>query len=1043
MDPFGTLVSIATIAVTLQEFADSFEEAPASLLSIKAQIKVVETGVKRVQEWLHFTDPTSRAEVQDSLHEAIATVDASVRSLKDDLDSVLYSGPKATRVLGRQGSDRWTRTKFAWNEKILTRHLTDMRECALLLVFTLTVCQLPTGRPAEHAIEELGSGARTLNRAHKSTRDKRRSMLTQAKTDASRDQSDDFKVFIEGVLAAENDLPEEDDTKNAVPHQDSAALAATRQHSQDFDGNSAPCVGFMDSRSVAAYEFARPRNDELFLETPTDAPQPCPVVPLKVSHSVSRKPLPSKTVPSTKPADLIRSRTENTPKILADPAHRFTMRAVSTPDVGISKPAANTSSPLERKPLPRDLAEIMSSLVFEEPLEGNAKSTQSLGNAIPETNSPAPSRGLPSMVLPIALHSDAAGEEQLTAGPSSDLSQHETYTDDSWLSSPPPYVMPTTSQLSQPNILDSGGYRDPAQAPIPISAEAMQPMHLTSVKSNADASDCPALVQAARRNEEDLVKSLLDQGADTEAQEPNTGCTALMEAARLSRREICRMLLKSGSNSSQKDAEGRTALHMASARNDSIVCRILLDAGAQVSACDLQGYIPLQTAVQAGSHEAVACILESTPISKPNEHEVLGAFLEAVKLGDIASAQEFLVKHINLKTIKDPYRLASCAAQSGSVQMLDLVLARREILKATGPDGFTALHHAARQGDPAVIKRLLDMGVSWKTQTKRRKDTALHLAIAAHQPLAASALIQHKDAKVTTTDADNQEPIHIATRIGDFNTVTSLLSRGARLKSQNSYGWKPLHLAAAYGHAALIAEFITHGVDPEDRLASPSFKPSKKTNEAARRGYWAEIRWPHEEARALHLAIEFGHLEIVKLLLASGAKYESPDAQRWQPLHYAAFNCSPELVSLLLDRGASPHATTQDGNTPLTLGFREHGLAASDDAKKAQVQRLLQAASEKRSKSYVSHVRQFRLGGASMRSARERNLIYHTAEMAEALYRDRGPGSEQEQEHEQEQSDRESQYSDDRRPSGMSSALTLSSAHTVDRRTSSLSLLRR
>ena len=65
-------------------------------------------------------------------------------------------------------------------------------------------------------------------------------------------------------------------------------------------------------------------------------------------------------------------------------------------------------------------------------------------------------------------------------------------------------------------------------------------------------------------------------------------------------------------------------------------------------------------------------------------------------------------------------------------------------------------------------------------------------------------------------------------------------------------------LACAYGHLNLVAEFVTRGVNLEERLDYPNFRPSKKTNEAAQKGYWAEIRWPHSGARALHLALEFG-----------------------------------------------------------------------------------------------------------------------------------------------------------------------------------------
>jgi hypothetical protein len=332
-------------------------------------------------------------------------------------------------------------------------------------------------------------------------------------------------------------------------------------------------------------------------------------------------------------------------------------------------------------------------------------------------------------------------------------------------------------------------------------------------------------------------------------------------------------------------------------------------------------------------------------------------------------------------------------------------------------------------GHVPMIEHLLSKGVPWKAQTKKRKETALHFAIANNQPSAALALIRHKDAKLTLSDIDKQEPLHHASRTGDLAIVTALLSHGAKLNSTNAFGWKPAHQAAAYGHTSLMATFITHGIDLEDRLSTPTFKPAKKTNEAAQQFYWAEIRWPHVNSRALHLAIEFGHVEMAKLLLAAGAKADNaPASERWQPLHSAAFNCQPEIVEILLDKGASPHAMTQDGNTPLSLGFRGIGLVASEDDK-ARVRTLLQEASAKKQKSGLAQVLQFRLGSAGTKSVAERNRIYHTAEMAEALYRDGGAMA---------SDDADSQVSEDRGGvSAMSSSLTLSA---VDRRTSSLSM---
>jgi ankyrin repeat protein len=369
--------------------------------------------------------------------------------------------------------------------------------------------------------------------------------------------------------------------------------------------------------------------------------------------------------------------------------------------------------------------------------------------------------------------------------------------------------------------------------------------------------------------------------------------------------------------------------------------------------------------------------------------------------------------------------------------MLDLVVPQKKILKTTDPEGLNALHHAAKHGHSAMLERLLDLGIPWKDQTKKRKQTALHLAIANNHSPAAILLINHKTAKLTLPDADDQEPIHLATRTGAFDLVTGLLARGAKLKTRSAYGWKPLHIAAAYGHVALMANFITHGIDLDDRLASPSFKPSKKTNDAAQQGYWAEIRWPHEDARALHLAIEFGHVEMAKLLLASGARVDAPDSRRWTPLHYAAFHYQSDIVEALLAGGASADAKTQDGNTPLSLGFREYGLEASQDDRE-RVQSLLEAASAKVQKSAIARVLSLGGSGMSNKSARERNLVWHTAEIAEALYRDRG------EEGGDEDIDGGSQSSSsDRRSSSaaaMSSSLVLANSRGFDRRISTLTL---
>ena len=182
-----------------------------------------------------------------------------------------------------------------------------------------------------------------------------------------------------------------------------------------------------------------------------------------------------------------------------------------------------------------------------------------------------------------------------------------------------------------------------------------------------------------------------------------------------------------------------------------------------------------------------------------------------------------------------------------------------------------------------------------------------------------------------------------------------------------------------------MANFITHGVNIEEKLGSPSFKPSKKTNEGARKGYWAEVRWPHSGARALHLAMEFGHDDISSMLVTAGAKLEEGDGEGWRALHYAAFNCRPAMVRLLLDKGASPHATSDAGQTPFDLGFRESGIQATDEEKESIIEMLQLAMTAQKPPFFKSFTGLLNTANEKKRVIAARNKYWHTAELAANL----------------------------------------------------------
>lgn len=58
MDPAGLLISIATVALVLDDFTENYSSASVVLDQIKSQVRVLESTTARIQEWCKFTQLT-------------------------------------------------------------------------------------------------------------------------------------------------------------------------------------------------------------------------------------------------------------------------------------------------------------------------------------------------------------------------------------------------------------------------------------------------------------------------------------------------------------------------------------------------------------------------------------------------------------------------------------------------------------------------------------------------------------------------------------------------------------------------------------------------------------------------------------------------------------------------------------------------------------------------------------------------------------------------------------------------------------------------
>eukprot|EP00300_Choanocystis_sp_HF-7_P012563 c17936_g1_i2.p1 GENE.c17936_g1_i2~~c17936_g1_i2.p1 ORF type:complete len:148 (+),score=27.81 c17936_g1_i2:131-574(+) len=65
----------------------------------------------------------------------------------------------------------------------------------------------------------------------------------------------------------------------------------------------------------------------------------------------------------------------------------------------------------------------------------------------------------------------------------------------------------------------------------------------------------------------------------------------------------------------------------------------------------------------------------------------------------------------------------------------------------------------------------------------------------------------------------------------------------------------------------------------------------------------------------LHVATKYGHVEVVRLLIQSGAKLDATERIGWSPLIVAAYEGHVEVVRLLLKSGAKTNLVDTCGMT--------------------------------------------------------------------------------------------------------------------------------
>jgi len=156
-------------------------------------------------------------------------------------------------------------------------------------------------------------------------------------------------------------------------------------------------------------------------------------------------------------------------------------------------------------------------------------------------------------------------------------------------------------------------------------------------------------------------------------------------------------------------------------------------------------------------------------------------------------------------------------------------------------------------------------------------------------------------ADLNAADLNGTSPLLAAVQEGHIDTVRLLCECGAEIVCADTDGFTPVYLAAQLGNDEMVRVLYSLGAD----LEAPD----------------------NDGMTPVLTAAQENRVTVVRTLHALGANINTPDnVEAVSPLHIAAETGHAEMVSVLIELGASVATVARDGNQPLWIAAHEGHL---------------------------------------------------------------------------------------------------------------------
>lgn len=437
------------------------------------------------------------------------------------------------------------------------------------------------------------------------------------------------------------------------------------------------------------------------------------------------------------------------------------------------------------------------------------------------------------------------------------------------------------------------------------------------------------LMLACSRGQVDMVRTLLDLGANVDLPRRETGITPLMAAIHGAQPDMVELLCQRGAQVNLLDQDGVSALGLAVASQHVDIVAILLSHHANPALHGPTSKSALAQACHHGDRMIVSMLLQAgAPVDPRGSHGQDSALIEAADAGHADIVEMLLDRKAKIDqrdaNANTPLMLAAAMGHSSVVRLL---IARGANPNCTNKAGQSAFHYAlnaAGQDGEAIALSL--MPFIRLEQPTSKGQTPLFACIQSGHHRLVQQLIE-RGANVRHTDNNSATALHEAARAGEVDMVRLLLGKGASAEAVDNKGRTALHVACKQGCVEAARLLIGQGqVDMIDRFGNTPLMLAASQGEnhtgMLLLEHGASSKEQNSGGGAQHWAAVGGADVLACALMARDGLDESFNECGRAPLHEAAAHNQVRMGVLFTLSGADIALRTRDG-----LGVQDLGTA--------------------------------------------------------------------------------------------------------------------